>query len=146
MALMHADYWPLALSGQIQDLYGMMLHGLIVAGWLIAGCIAGCLLMFAIQRPRVTAQLRALQTLRAQLDAAGAAQIHLADLRAQVSSLRHDLRGILSPALLTADRLVGSDDPGIRKAGDVVVRTVERATARLAESKLGQDETASPRV
>jgi hypothetical protein len=72
---------------------------------------------------------------RAQLDAASGAQVELAELRSQLSSLRHDLRGILSPTLLVADRLTGSADPAIRRAGDVMVRTVERATARLAEAR-----------
>jgi hypothetical protein len=56
-------------------------------------------------------------------------------LEAKTSSLRHDLRGILSPALLTAERLLGHDDPGIRRAGEMMVKTVERATDRLAETK-----------
>src|SRR5262249_5909951 len=40
----------------------------------------------------------------------------------------HDLRGILSPAMLTAERLQMSADPSVKRAGDVVLRTVERAT------------------
>ena len=49
--------------------------------------------------------------------------------------LRHDLRGVLSPALMMADRLLNHDDPAIRRAGQAVVRSVERATALLAENK-----------
>jgi hypothetical protein len=41
------------------------------------------------------------------------------------------LRGILSPALLMADRLLAHDDPAVKRAGEVIARTVERATARL---------------
>jgi signal transduction histidine kinase len=63
------------------------------------------------------------------------AQARLAELEAQMATLRHDLRGILSPALLTADRLLDSRDPVARRAGEVMVRTVERTTARLAETK-----------
>lgn len=48
-----------------------------------------------------------------------------------VSALRHDLRGILSPALLTADRLAMSQDPVARRAGEAMISTVERAEARL---------------
>ncbi len=59
----------------------------------------------------------------------------LAALEAKTSSLRHDLRGILSPALLTAERLLGYEDPIIRRAGEIMVKTVERASARLAETK-----------
>ncbi len=63
-------------------------------------------------------------------------RVRLAALETQVAALRHDLHGILSPALLTADRLLNSPDPSVRRAGEVMVRTVERATARLAETKL----------
>jgi hypothetical protein len=63
-------------------------------------------------------------------------RLRLAALETQVAALRHDLHGILSPALLTADRLLNSPDPSVRRAGEVMVRTVERATARLAETKL----------
>ena len=51
----------------------------------------------------------------------------------QFSALRHDLRGILSPAMLIADRLQSHEDPAVQRAGEVVNRTVERAAARLAE-------------
>jgi hypothetical protein len=51
------------------------------------------------------------------------------------SHLRHDLRGVLSPALMMADRLLKNEDPAIRRAGEAVVRSVERATTLLAENK-----------
>lgn len=54
-----------------------------------------------------------------------------------MSVLRHDLRGILSPAMLIADRLMAHADPSVQRAGEVIGRTVERATARLAEKKQG---------
>ena len=56
-------------------------------------------------------------------------------LESKTSSLRHDLRGILSPALLTAERLLNYEDPIVRRAGEIMVKTVERASARLAETK-----------
>jgi len=112
---------------------------------LLAGAAAGALAACGILLPRLRASLEAAATLRAQLDQAAAAQFHLAELQAQLSLLRHDLNGILSPALLSADRLTGSDDPAIRKTGDIVIRTVERATARLAETKGGQGPPTSPR-
>jgi hypothetical protein len=49
--------------------------------------------------------------------------------------LRHDLRGVLSPALMMADRLLRNEDPAIRRAGLAVVRSVERATALIAENR-----------
>lgn len=48
--------------------------------------------------------------------------------------LRHDIRGALSPALLTADRLLVHQDPAVQRAGDIVVRAVERASALLADA------------
>lgn len=47
--------------------------------------------------------------------------------------LRHDLRGILSPALMTADRLLMStEDPLAKRAAETMVETIERAEKRLA--------------
>jgi hypothetical protein len=106
---------------------------------LLAGAAAGALATRARLLPRLHAQREAAETLRAQLDQSTAAQVHLAEMHAQLSVLRHDLHGILSPALLSADRLTSSGDPAIRKTGEIVIRTVERATARLAETKGGQD-------
>jgi hypothetical protein len=55
----------------------------------------------------------------------------------QLSALRHDVRGILSPTMLVADRLLSHEDPVVRRAGEVVTRTVERAAARLADKSPG---------
>jgi len=52
-----------------------------------------------------------------------------------ISILRHDLRGILSPALLVTDRLLTHDDPAVQRAGEVVARTVQRVTDRLEETR-----------
>ena len=51
------------------------------------------------------------------------------------SQLRHDIRGALSPALLVSDRLTGHKEPGVVKAGDTVVRAVQRATEILEANK-----------
>ena len=55
--------------------------------------------------------------------------------RTHVAALRHDLRGVLSPALMMSDRLLKHGEPGVQRAGQAVVRSIERATALLAESK-----------
>ena len=47
--------------------------------------------------------------------------------------LRHDLRGALSPALLTADRLLAHDDSKVRRAGEIMVKSIDRASALLAD-------------
>ena len=64
-----------------------------------------------------------------------AAQDRIDAIEAGVASLRHDLRGALSPALILSDRLVASTDPAIRKAGEAVVRSIEQASALIAASK-----------
>src|SRR4051794_29290754 len=53
------------------------------------------------------------------------------------SHLRHDLRGVLSPALMMADRLLKHEDPAIRRAGPAGVRAVQRATGPPAGGKEG---------
>ena len=52
----------------------------------------------------------------------------LVALGTAMAKINHDLRGILSPALLTAERLQMHADPAVKRAGDVLTRTVERAT------------------
>src|SRR3546814_4486896 len=42
---------------------------------------------------------------------------HLAALGGAVAKINHDLRGILSSALLVSDRLESSDDPEVRQIG-----------------------------
>ena len=59
----------------------------------------------------------------------------LADYRAAVAALRHDLRGVMSPALMMSDRLVNHPDPSVQRAGQAVVRSIERATALLASNR-----------
>lgn len=69
----------------------------------------------------------------------------LALLQREMSTLRHELRGALSPALMVTDRLLRDDDPLVRRAGDAVVRSVERATALIGKDQprppLGDDPT-----
>jgi hypothetical protein len=64
-----------------------------------------------------------------------AAQARIDAIEQQIAGLRHDLRGALSPALIMSDRLVDSTDPAIRRAGEAVVRSIEKAAALLAASK-----------
>jgi signal transduction histidine kinase len=77
--------------------------------------------------------------------------------RTQSAALRHDLRGMLSPVLMVSDRLLGHADPAVAKAGQVIVRSIERATGLLAshrdataaavspaEQEAGQDRPATP--
>lgn len=52
----------------------------------------------------------------------------LAAIGTAVAKVGHDLRGILSPALLVAERLQSNADPAVRRSGDLISTTVERAT------------------
>ncbi len=56
----------------------------------------------------------------------------LESYRAATAALRHDLRGVMSPALMMSDRLVNHADPAVQRAGQAVVRSIERSTALLA--------------
>jgi signal transduction histidine kinase len=51
----------------------------------------------------------------------------LAALGTMVAKVSHDVRGILTPALLTAERLQVSADPRVQRAGEILVQAVERA-------------------
>lgn len=59
----------------------------------------------------------------------------LGDYQAAVAVMRHDLRGTLSPALMMSDRLLSHADPAVQRAGQAVVRSIERATAALSANK-----------
>jgi hypothetical protein len=72
-------------------------------------------------------ELRGTATARAELER------ELAERMEQQRRLRHDLRGALSPVLLVADRLIAHPDPAVQRSGDIMVRTVERATGLLSE-------------
>ncbi len=74
--------------------------------------------------------------LKSELARAAEATVELDNLRGQLKGLRHDIRGILSPAMLVSDRLLSHGEAPVKRAGEVMVRTVERAIQRLTETKL----------
>ncbi len=59
----------------------------------------------------------------------------LTDLEATTSRLRHDLRGMLAPALLVVDRLLAHSDPKVVKAGETVLKSIKRAEERLVATR-----------
>ncbi|HYZ63802.1 MAG TPA: hypothetical protein VE650_15250 [Acetobacteraceae bacterium] len=59
----------------------------------------------------------------------------LEELEAATASLRHDVRGMLAPALLVTDRLLAHSDPKVVRAGETVVKAVRRAEERLIETR-----------
>ncbi len=71
---------------------------------------------------------RELAAMQAELRTALWRNARLAALGTAVAKVSHDLRGILSSAMLAADRLSGHTDPIVRRSSDIVVRAVEQAT------------------
>ncbi len=71
---------------------------------------------------------RELAAMQAELRNALWRNARLAALGSAVARISHDLRGILAPALLTAERLESHHDAAVQRAGEVLVRTVDRAT------------------
>ena len=76
---------------------------------------------------------REVAALRQGAAACGEMELQLATRAEQQSRLRHDLRGALSPALLTADRLINHEDAKVRRAAEIMVKSVDRAAAMLAD-------------
>lgn len=60
----------------------------------------------------------------------------LAELEAATSELRHDLRGMLAPALIVVDRLLAHADPKVVKAGETMVKAIKRVEERLVATRL----------
>ena len=79
-------------------------------------------------RDEMVVAQRELAAMQRELRAALWRNARLAALGAAVAKVSHDLRGILAPALLNAERLQGHVDPGLRRIGDSIAGTVERAT------------------
>ncbi len=76
-------------------------------------------------------QLAAMQReLRAALTQKG----HLAALGTAVAKINHDLRGILSSALLVSDRLETSGDPDVQRLAPTVITAIERAVAMCSQT------------
>lgn len=76
----------------------------------------------------ISVAARELAAMQTELRAALWRNARLAALGTAVAKISHDLRNILSSALLVADRLSGSADPAIRKGAATLVDAVERAT------------------
>ncbi len=70
---------------------------------------------------------RELAAMQHELRAALWRNARLAALGTVVAKVSHDLRGILTPALLTAERLQMNPDAKIQRAGDTLVQAVDRA-------------------
>lgn len=56
----------------------------------------------------------------------------LAELGMSQTKINHDLRNLMTSALMVADRLQGSADPAVSRSGTVLVTAIEQATALIA--------------
>ena len=106
-----------------------------LAAYSLAGFVAGAGASWLLLRPEPEAAARGAEALRAALEASKIASDQITALIEATARLRHDLNGILSPTLLTADHLLAHEDATVRRAGEIMVKTVERATTRLAETR-----------
>ena len=118
-----------------------------VAGWTVHAALASHVIqplrrLAAWVQPGATDELA---TLESALEASQQRSERLAELEAQTASLRHDVRNMLSPALLSADRLTGHDDPTVAKAATVIVRAVDRTAERLAATRAAPPQAAGAR-
>lgn len=94
------------------------------------------------RRPRDDDRIAALE--QALDDAAWREAAARDEQHASLSRLRHDVRGALSPALLIADRLMMSGDADKTRAGELIVKSITRATELLATTKQPPTPAARP--
>jgi len=66
----------------------------------------------------------------------------LAELGVAQAKINHDLRNLMTPALMVADRLQNSADPQVSRAGGLLVNAIERATALIATTQTFTEEAA----
>lgn len=77
---------------------------------------------------------RELANMQEALRAALRQKTRLAALGTAVAKISHDLRGILSTALLVSDRLEGSDDPDVRQVTPTLVSAIDRAIGLCSDT------------
>jgi hypothetical protein len=87
--------------------------------------------MASIRRMHVTRTAEDQALLDALSQRAEQAEARVLEQERTLVRLRHDLRGILSPALLLADRLSASEDPLARRTANAMILTIERAEQAL---------------
>jgi signal transduction histidine kinase len=77
---------------------------------------------------------RELAVMQSELRAALWRNARLAALGTAVAKISHDLRNILTSALLVADRLQEATDPAVKRAADTLIPAVERAAALVSRT------------
>ena len=70
---------------------------------------------------------QALAEMQADLRASLKQKEHLAALGSAISKINHDLRGILSTAVLVSDRLTMVDDPEVKRIAPTLLQAIDRA-------------------
>ena len=111
---------------------------LVLSALLIGG--TGAVLLDWLVLDKLRRLTVASEELRRQAVAGQGMELALNSRAEQIRRLRHDIRGALSPALLIADRLLSHADPSVQRAGQIMVRTVDRATGLLADPDAKADE------
>lgn len=86
------------------------------------------------RRDEIGVAQRELAGMQQRLRAALRQKDHLAALGTTVANINHDLRGILSPALLISDRLEDSEDPEVRRVTPRLVTAIERAVSLCSQT------------
>ncbi|HUB12140.1 MAG TPA: HAMP domain-containing sensor histidine kinase [Acetobacteraceae bacterium] len=76
----------------------------------------------------MTVAARELSALQGELRNALWRNARLSALGSAVARISHDLRGVLAPVLLTAERLQAHPDASVQRAADMLMRTADRAT------------------
>jgi signal transduction histidine kinase len=82
----------------------------------------------SMRNDEITVAGRELAAMQHELRAALWRNARLAALGTVVAKVSHDLRGILTPAMLTAERLQANPDPKVQRAGEMLAQAVDRAT------------------
>ncbi len=95
---------------------------------------AGRIMPTSRRRDEIGAAERELADMQHKLRAALTQKAHLAALGGAVAKINHDLRGILSTALLVSDRLESSEDPEVRRITPTLVNAIERAAALCSQT------------
>ncbi|MEE8203390.1 MAG: HAMP domain-containing sensor histidine kinase [Alphaproteobacteria bacterium] len=97
------------------------------------------------RRDEVGVAQRELAEMQRGLRAALKQRAHLAALGAAVGKINHDLRNILSTAVLVSDRLAHSDDPEVKRQTPALIRAIDRAVA-LCEDTLSFASAGGPQL
>jgi len=118
----------------VAELLAAMLRSFGWNGWLSGAAVA-----LLLATGLTTSLTRLVFRSTADPSAQQTAERALADVEERHRQLRHDLRGVLSPALLVSERLLINPDPKVQRVGTLMVQTVEKASALLSAREDGGD-------